>query len=67
MAVDKEAENSKYKLLGFEAGKSLAVFMVVSTGRVLKVKLAEVLNSEIIDNLALTIVECNAVDFIVKS
>ncbi|MNC49612.1 hypothetical protein D3C75_988010 [compost metagenome] len=67
MAVDKEAENSKYKLLGFEAGESLAVFMVVSTGRVLKVKLAEVLNSEIINNLALTIVERNAVDFIVKS
>lgn len=46
-----ELENSKYKLLGFENNKSLAVIMVVSTGKVIKVKLGEVLKSEILDNL----------------
>ena len=42
----------KYKLLGFEKGKSLAVFMVVSTGKIIKIKLAEVMRSEIVDNLS---------------
>ncbi|WP_095056462.1 queuosine precursor transporter [Pseudomonas sp. Irchel s3f7] len=46
-----ECENSKYKLLGFESNKSLAVIMIISTGKVIKVKLGEVLKSEIIDNL----------------
>ncbi len=46
-----DCENSKYKLLGFESNKSLAVIMVISTGKVIKVKLGEVLKSEIIDNL----------------
>lgn len=45
-------ENSRYKLLGFENNKSLAVVMVISTGKVIKVKLSEVLKSEIIDNLS---------------
>lgn len=51
MGNDKEIENSKYRLLGFEKNKSLAVIMVVSTGRVLKLKLNELLRNEIIDNL----------------
>ena len=46
-----EAENSKYKLLGFENNKSLAVVMVISTGKIIKVKLGELLKSEIIDDL----------------
>ncbi|RON44952.1 hypothetical protein BK666_16185 [Pseudomonas frederiksbergensis] len=46
-----EVENSKYKLLGFENDKNLAVIMVVSTGKVIKVKLGEVIKSEILDNL----------------
>lgn len=46
-----ELENSKYKLLGFENGKSLAVIMVIATGKIIKIKLSEVLNSEIMDNL----------------
>jgi uncharacterized integral membrane protein (TIGR00697 family) len=46
-----ECENSKYKLLGYENNKSLAVIMIISTGKVIKVKLGEVLKSEIIDNL----------------
>ncbi|WP_347910188.1 queuosine precursor transporter [Pseudomonas grandcourensis] len=46
-----DCENSKYKLLGFESNKGLAVIMVISTGKVIKVKLGEVLKSEIIDNL----------------
>ncbi|WP_242171087.1 MULTISPECIES: queuosine precursor transporter [unclassified Pseudomonas] len=44
-------ENSKYKLLGFENDKRLAVIMVIATGKVIKMKLSEVLNSEIMDNL----------------
>ena len=46
-----DAENSKYKLLGFERDKNLAVIMVISTGKIIKVKLGEILKSEIIDNL----------------
>lgn len=44
-------ENSKYKLLGFEKSKNLVVIMVISTGKIVKVKLGEILRSEIIDNL----------------
>ncbi|MFW9269537.1 queuosine precursor transporter [Pseudomonas sp. NR3] len=47
-----DAENSRYRLLGFEKTKNTAVIMVVSTGRVLKVRLGELLGSEIIDNLS---------------
>ena len=45
------AGSGKYKLLGFEKNKSLAVIMVISTGKIIKVKMGEVLKSEIIDNL----------------
>lgn len=51
MVSGSEVENSKYKLLGFENNKNLAVIMIVSTGKVIKVKLGEVLKSEILDNL----------------
>lgn len=47
-----KTENSKYKLLGFKKNKSLAVIMVISTGKVLKLNLGEVMRSEIIDNLS---------------
>ncbi|ROL79867.1 hypothetical protein BLX41_09625 [Pseudomonas protegens] len=50
-AYETEAENSKYKLLGFENNKSLAVIMIIATGKVIRIKLSEVLNSEIMDNL----------------
>ncbi|CAH0237924.1 queuosine precursor transporter [Pseudomonas brassicacearum] len=46
------SQNIKYKLLGFEKSKSLAIIMVISTGRVVKIKLNELLKSEIIDDLA---------------
>jgi hypothetical protein len=46
-----EIENSKYKLLGFDNNKKLAVIMIIATGKVIRVKLREVLNSEIMDNL----------------
>ena len=46
-----DAENDKYKLLGFENDKNLAVIMIISTGKIIKVKLAEVVKSEILDNL----------------
>ena len=49
--MDDAADNSKYKLLGFESSKNLAVIMVISTGKVVKVKLHELLKSEMIDNL----------------
>ncbi|WP_367373869.1 queuosine precursor transporter [Pseudomonas lini] len=51
MVGDNEIENSKYKLLGFENTKSLAVIMVISTGRVVKLKLGDLLKSEVLDNL----------------
>lgn len=51
MDCNVDVENSKYKLLGFENGKSLAVIMVIATGKIIKIKLSEVLNSEIMDNL----------------
>lgn len=52
MAINNEAENSKYKLLGFEKNKNLVVIMVISTGKIIKIKISEVLKSEIIDNLS---------------
>lgn len=52
MVINNEAENSKYKLLGFEKNKNLVVIMVLSTGKVIKIKISEVLKSEIIDNLS---------------
>ena len=51
MVNNNEVENSKYKLLGFEKNKNLVVVMVMSTGKIIKIKLGEVLRSEIIDNL----------------
>ncbi|SDZ24353.1 queuosine precursor transporter [Pseudomonas sp. NFIX28] len=50
-AYEGKLENSKYKLLGFENNKSLAVIMIIATGKVIKIKLSEVLNSEIMENL----------------
>lgn len=50
--MDDDAENGRYKLLGFENHKSLAVIMVISTGKVLRVKLSELLKSEILDDLS---------------
>lgn len=49
--MDDAAENSRYKLLGFENSKSLAVIMVISTGKVIRIKLSELLKSEVLDNL----------------
>ncbi|VVN39682.1 hypothetical protein PS858_00086 [Pseudomonas fluorescens] len=46
-----ELENSKYKLLGFEKNKNLVIIMIISTGKIIKVRLGEILKSEIIDNL----------------
>lgn len=47
-----ELENSKYKLLGFEKRKNLVIIMVIATGKIVKIKLGEILRSEIIDNLS---------------
>lgn len=47
-----DCENNKYKLLGFERNKNLAVIMVFSTGKIIKVKVGEVLKSEIVDDLS---------------
>ena len=46
-----EAQSNKYKLLGFENSKSSAVIMILSTGKVIKIKLDELIGSEIIDFL----------------
>lgn len=47
-----EIDNSKYKLLGFEKNKNLVIIMVISTGKIIKLKLSEALRSEIMDNLS---------------
>lgn len=49
-----DVENNKYKLLGFENSKKLAVIMVASTGtgKIIKIKISELLQSEIIDDLS---------------
>ncbi|MBV4520952.1 queuosine precursor transporter [Pseudomonas sp. SWRI74] len=47
-----DSDNSKFKLLGFENKKSLAVIMVVSTGKVVKVKLRDLLKSEVMDDFS---------------
>jgi len=46
-----EIENNKYKLLGFENDKNLAIIMILSTGKIIKITLSELLKSEILDNL----------------
>jgi uncharacterized integral membrane protein (TIGR00697 family) len=46
-----EVENSKYKLLGFESDKNLAIIMILPTGKVIKITLSALLKSEILDNL----------------
>ncbi|MHB2245658.1 queuosine precursor transporter [Pseudomonas fitomaticsae] len=52
MSENIETVSSKYKLLGFEPDKKLAVVMVVSTGKLIKLKLAELIKSDLIDNLS---------------
>ncbi|UVL40916.1 queuosine precursor transporter [Pseudomonas sp. B21-040] len=49
--MDSLSENSSYKLLGFENSKGLAVIMIVSTGKVIKIKLDDLLKSDVVDNL----------------
>ncbi len=49
MTYSGEVENSKYKLLGFEGNQNLAVIMIISTGKVVKINLSEVLMRELID------------------
>lgn len=44
-------ENNKYKLLGFENRKELAILMIMSTGKIIKVDLGTLIRSDIIDNL----------------
>lgn len=44
-------DNRRYKLLGFESGKCLAIIMVIATGKILKINLGELLKSEILDDL----------------
>lgn len=52
--ADNGEVNRKYKLLGFESSKGLAVIMVISTGtgKVIKIKISELLRSEIVDDLS---------------
>lgn len=49
--MDSIIENKKYKLLGFENSKGLALIMVVSTGKVVRMKLSDLLKSEVVDDL----------------
>lgn len=50
MVSNAAVENRRYKLLGFENDKSLAVVMIVSTGKIIKIKLISLLKSEIMDD-----------------
>ena len=50
--MDSCSGSGKYKLLGFENGKGLAVIMVVSTGKIIKMKLDALLKSEVGDDLS---------------
>lgn len=52
MACKCAAANLKYKLLGFESDKSLGIIMIVSTGKIMRVKLAELLRSDVMDDLS---------------
>lgn len=45
-----EGDNSRYKLLGFDNHKSRVIVMVVATGKVINVKLSELISSEVMDN-----------------
>lgn len=51
MACKCGANNTKYKLLGFDSNKGLVIVMVIATGKVIKIKMAELLNSEVMDDL----------------
>jgi uncharacterized integral membrane protein (TIGR00697 family) len=51
MVNNDDIDNSKYKLLGFENNKNLAIIMIISTGKVIKITLSELLKNEILDNL----------------
>ncbi|ROM77583.1 hypothetical protein BK654_12295 [Pseudomonas brassicacearum] len=51
MADSPGMENSRYKLLGFENHKSLAIVMVIATGQVIRIKLGNLLRSEVVDDL----------------
>nr|WP_314529928.1 queuosine precursor transporter [uncultured Pseudomonas sp.] len=51
MAKDDPVENSRYKLLGFENDKKLAIIMIMSTGKIIKISLNELIKNEILDNL----------------
>ena len=46
--MDSLSENSRYKLLGFENSKGLAVIMIVSTGKIIKIKLDDLLKSDVV-------------------
>ena len=50
--MDSLSENSRYKLLGFENSKGLAVIMIVSTGKIIKIKLDDLLKSDVVENLS---------------
>ncbi|MHA3736208.1 queuosine precursor transporter [Pseudomonas sp. Eth.TT006] len=52
MSVVSDLGNRKYKLLAFETEKKLAVVMIVSTGKLIKLKLAELLRSDVMDDLS---------------
>lgn len=52
MESNVEIDNIKYKLLGFEKNQNLVIIMVISTGKVIKLKINEILRSEIIDDLS---------------
>ena len=47
-------DNVRYKLRGFENDKNIAIFMIVATGKLMKIKLSELMGSEVMSDLNAT-------------
>lgn len=44
-------DNTRYKLLGFENDKNIVIVMIVATGKLMKIKLSELVGSEVMADL----------------
>ena len=44
-------DNTRYKLLGFENDKNIVIVMIVATGKLMKIKLSELMGSEVMADL----------------
>ena len=44
-------DNTRYKLLGFENDKNVVIVMIIATGKLMKIKLSELVSSEVMTDL----------------